>query len=99
MTQVAIVTGGTRGIGAATSIRLKEDGFEVVAGALLFAVLGAWVVRRLDRFYQSGRRHDHFQRVFNFDRQLAQLDVDLEKRLKELEESLEEMSKGTLGKL
>ncbi|MBT3991407.1 MAG: hypothetical protein HN884_06495 [Rhodospirillaceae bacterium] len=71
----------------------------IVAGGLLFAVLGVWGVRRLDRFYQSGRRRDHFRRVFNFDRQLAQLDVDLEKRLKELEETLDEMSKGSLGKL
>ena len=31
MEHVAVVTGGTRGIGAATSIRLKDDGFEVVA--------------------------------------------------------------------
>ncbi len=31
MTHVAIVTGGTRGIGAATSIRLKDDGFKVIA--------------------------------------------------------------------
>ena len=71
----------------------------IVAGGLLFAVLGVWGVRRLDRFYQSGRRRDDFRRVFNFDRQLAQLDVDLEKRLKELEETLDEMSKGSLGKL
>ena len=71
----------------------------IVAGGLLFAVLGAWGVRRLDKFYQSSRRRDHFERVFKFDRQLAQLDVDLEKRLKELEETLDEMTKGNLGNL
>ena len=71
----------------------------IVAGGILFAVLGAWGVRRLDKFYQSGRRRDHFERVFKFDRQLAQLDVDLEKRLKELEETLDEMTKGNLGNL
>ncbi len=71
----------------------------IVAGGLLFAVLGAWGVKRLDKFYQSGRRRDHFERVFKFDRQLAQLDVDLEKRLKELEETLDEMTKGNLGNL
>lgn len=54
----------------------------IVAGGILFAVLGAWGVRRLDRYYQLGRRRDHFGRVYQFDRQLAQLDVDLEKRLK-----------------
>ena len=27
--RVALITGGTRGIGAATSIRLKETGFKV----------------------------------------------------------------------
>jgi acetoacetyl-CoA reductase len=31
MTQVAIVTGGTRGIGAATSVALKDTGYDVVA--------------------------------------------------------------------
>lgn len=71
----------------------------LVAGAVLFAILGAWGIKRLDKFHQMGRRRDHFRRVFNFDRQLAQLDVDLEKRLKELEETLDEMSKGALGKL
>ncbi len=71
----------------------------IVAGGLLFAVLGAWGIRRLDNFYQTGRRREHFKRVFKFDRQLAQLDNDLEKRLKELEETLEEMTKGSLGKL
>ena len=30
--RVALVTGGTRGIGAAISLRLKENGFQVVAG-------------------------------------------------------------------
>ena len=71
----------------------------IIAGGLLFAVLGTWGIRRLDNFYQTGRRRDHFKRVFTFDRQLAQLDVDLEKRLKELEETLDEMTKGSLGKL
>lgn len=71
----------------------------IIAGATLFAVLGAWGVRRLDKFYQLSRRRDHFKRIFDFDRQLAQLDVDLEKRLKELEASIEEMNKGTLGRL
>jgi len=65
----------------------------------MFAILGTWGIKRLDKFYQFGRRRDHFERVFDFDRQLAQLDIDLEKRLKELEETLDEMNKGPLGKL
>ena len=32
MARVALVTGGTRGIGRAISERLKADGFEVAAG-------------------------------------------------------------------
>ena len=71
----------------------------VVSGAVLFAILAAWGIRRLDRFYQAGRRRDHLKRVINFDRQLAQLDVDLEKRLKDLEETLDEMTQGPIGKL
>jgi len=71
----------------------------IVAGGILFAGLGAWGIRRLDRFYQLGRRKDHFLRVFHFDRQLAQLDYDLEKRLKEIESSLDEITKSPMNKL
>ena len=71
----------------------------IIAGGALMAVLGTWGVRRLDRYYQVGRRRDHFARVFLFDRQLAQLDRDLEKRLKEIEETLDEMAKGPLDRL
>jgi hypothetical protein len=71
----------------------------IIAGGALMAVLGTWGVRRLDRYYQMGRRRDHFARVFLFDRQLAQLDRDLEKRLKEIEETLDEMAKGPLDRL
>ena len=71
----------------------------VIAGGLLFAVLGFWGIRRLDKFYQLGRRQDHFARVFHFDRQLAQLDLSLEKRLREIEDSLDEMTQGPLDKL
>ena len=71
----------------------------IIAGGVLFAALGTWGVRRLDRYYQVGRRRDHFARVFLFDRQLAQLDRDLEKRLKEIEKTLEETAKGPLDRL
>ena len=71
----------------------------VVAGFVLFGVLAAWGIKRLDRLYQGGRRRDRLQRVVNFDRQLAQLDRDLEKRLKNLEATLDEMTQGPLGKL
>jgi hypothetical protein len=71
----------------------------IIAGGVLFAVLGTWGLRRLDRYYQVGRRRVHFARVFLFDRQLAQLDRDLEKRLKEIEKTLEEMAKGPLDRL
>jgi 3-oxoacyl-[acyl-carrier protein] reductase len=33
MTQVALVTGGNRGIGLATALRLREDGYTVVVGS------------------------------------------------------------------
>ncbi|NQV55684.1 MAG: hypothetical protein HQ503_07480 [Rhodospirillales bacterium] len=71
----------------------------IVAGGVLFTILGAWGIRRLDRYYQLGRRDDHFRRVYDFDRQLAQLDYDLERRLKEIEGSLDEITKSPLDKL
>lgn len=71
----------------------------IIAGGILFAGLGTWGVRRLHRYYQAGYRRDHFARVSTFDRQLAQLDRDLEKRLKEIEETLDEMAKGPLDRL
>ncbi len=70
----------------------------ILAGGLMFAVLGTWGIKRLNKYYQLGRRRDHLKRVFDFDRQLAQLDIDLEKRLKELEKTLDEMKNGPLGK-
>lgn len=71
----------------------------IIAGAVLFGLLALWGIKRVDRFYQSGRRREHLRRVIDFDRQLEQLDRDLEKRLKDLEETLDEMTNGTLGKI
>ena len=70
----------------------------IVSGSILLTALGFWAIRRLDKFYQIKRRQDHITRIWNFDRQLAQMDRELEKRLKELKSSLEEMTKGKLGK-
>jgi hypothetical protein len=65
----------------------------IVSGGVIFAILAAWGIKRVEKYYQSTRRIDHFRRIFQFDRQLAQLDHDLERRLKELEETLEEATK------
>lgn len=71
----------------------------IIAAGVMFTVLGIVGIRRLDNYYQLGRRRDHLLRVFKFDRQLAQLDINLENRLKELEETLDELTKGPLDKL
>jgi len=71
----------------------------IIAGGILFVVLGTWGARRLHRYYKAGYRRDRFARISVFDRQLAQLDRDLEKRLKEIEETLDEMAKGPLDRL
>lgn len=98
-TIVTIGVWGTVLASAAAPDRQTAALILIIAGGVLFALLGAWGIKRLDKFYQIGRRRDHLRRVYNFDRQLAQLDIDLEKRLKELEETLDEMTKGPLGKL
>ena len=71
----------------------------IVTGCVMFAAMGIWGIRRVDRHYKRIRRRDRIQRVLNFDRQLARLDRDLDKRIKKLQESLKEMSKGNLSKL
>ncbi len=98
-TVVTIGVWGTVLASAAAPDRQTAALILIIAGGVMFAILGTWGIKRLDKFYQFGRRRDHFERVFDFDRQLAQLDIDLEKRLKELEETLDEMNKGPLGKL
>jgi hypothetical protein len=99
---VALVTAGVWGTllaAEAAPDRQTAALILLVAGATLLAVLGAWGVRRLDRFYQLARRRDHFTRVRDFDRQLATLDKDLERRLRELEAALEQATTGKLGNL
>ena len=71
----------------------------IIAGGVLVSVLAIWGFRRIDHYFKRGRRQYHIQRVLNFDNQLAKLDKDLEKRLKKLQETLNEMTKGNLGKL
>ena len=71
----------------------------IIAGIVLVSVLAIWGFRRIDHYFKRGRRQYHIQRVLNFDRQLAKLDKDLEKRLKKLQETLNEMTKGNLSKL
>ena len=71
----------------------------IIAGFVLLSVLAIWGIRRIDHYFKRGRRQYHIQRVLNFDRQLAKLDKDLEKRLKKLQETLNEMTKGNLSKL
>jgi len=71
----------------------------IIAGCVMFGAMGFWGIRRVDRHYKRIRRRDRVRRVLNFDRQLARLDRDLDKRIKNLQENLKEMSKGNLGKL
>ena len=71
----------------------------IIAGCVMFAAIGFWGFWRVDRHYKGIRRQDRIRRVLNFDRQLAKLDRDLDKRIKKLQESLKEMSKGNLSKL
>ncbi len=92
----ALVTIGIWGTVLASQLapdRATAAVYLIVAGGVLFACLAGWGIKRVDKYYQLSRRRDHFVRIFNFDRQLAQLDVDLERRLKDLEETLEEATR------
>ena len=92
----ALVTVGVWGTVLAAQVAPDRQTAAVIliaAGGILFAILAAWGIKRVDKYYQGTRRRDHFRRIFHFDRQLAQLDQDLERRLKELEETLKEATK------
>lgn len=98
----ALITVGTWGTVLATQLapdRQTAALILLISGAVVLAVLGAWGIKRLDKYHQFTRRRDHFARVEEFDRQLARLDLDLEKRLKELEETLTEVTSGPFDKL
>ena len=71
----------------------------IIAGGAVLSVLTIWGIRRLDHYYKKDRRKYHIGRVRDFDRQLATLDREMERRIKALQESLKEMTSGTLGKL
>ncbi len=62
------------------------------AGALLFALLSAWGVRRINKFYKAGERRRLFHRVRSLDARLRQLIRHLEKRIESLEETLDELA-------
>ena len=89
---------GTVLVADVTSDRQTAALILIIAGIVLVSVLAIWGFRRIDHYFKRGRRQYHIQRVLNFDRQLAKLDKDLEKRLKKLQETLNEMTKGNLSK-
>jgi len=57
------------------------------AGGLLILVFGLWGLRWLGGNFLSGRRHNRLKSIANFDHQLAQLDIEIRKRLRETIES------------
>ncbi len=71
----------------------------IITGVLLSGLVSIWAVRRMDHYYKKGRRRYHLKRIIDFDRKLATLDKEMENRIRNLQESLREMTKGSLGKL
>ena len=71
----------------------------IITGVLLLGLVSIWAVRRMDHYYKKGRRRYHLKRIIDFDRKLATLDKEMENRIRNLQESLREMTKGSLGKL
>ena len=71
----------------------------IITGALLLGLVSIWAIRRMDHYYKKGRRRYHLKRIIDFDRKLATLDKEMENRIRNLQESLREMTKGNLGKL
>ena len=71
----------------------------IITGILLLGLVSIWAVRRMDHYYKKGRRRYHLKRIIDFDRKLATLDKEMENRIRNLQESLREMTKGSLGKL
>lgn len=63
------------------------------AGATVFALLGAWGVRRINKFYKAGERRRIFHRVRSLDAQLRNLIRHLEKRIDGLEDTIDEVAR------
>jgi hypothetical protein len=59
----------------------------ISAGGLLLLVFGLWGLRWLGGNFLSGRRQNRLKSIANFDHQLAQLDIEIRKRLRETIES------------
>ena len=87
---LAIITIGFWGaiVAAGVSYDRQLTAFILIgAGGLLFLVFGLWGLRRLGEHLLSGRRRERLNRIAKFDHQLAQLEVDLRKRLRENEQT------------
>ena len=87
---LAIITIGFWGaiVAAGVSYDRQLTAFILIgAGGLLFLVFGLWGLRRLGKHVLSGRRRERLNRITKFDHQLAQLDIDLRKRLREIDQT------------
>ena len=87
---LAIITIGFWGaiVAAGVSYDRQLTAFILIgAGGLLFLVFGLWGLRRFGNHFLSGRRRERLSRIAKFDHQLAQLDVELRKRLREIEQT------------
>ena len=57
------------------------------AGGLLLSAFGFWGLRWFGANFRSGRRRNRLKNIVNFDHQLAQLDIEIRKRLKDAKKS------------
>lgn len=91
----ALVTVGMWGTAMAVDYapdRQTAGLYLTAAGAVLFALLGLWGIRRLNRYYRAGARRRLFHRVRSLEARLRALDRHLEKRVEGLEDAIEEMA-------
>jgi hypothetical protein len=82
---LAIITIGFWGtvVAADVSYDRQVTAFILIgAGGVLFLTFGLWGLRRVGKFFLIEKRRERLKRIVKFDKQLAQLEVEVQERVR-----------------